>query len=313
MQKALARSYSSLASVLLAIRSSSQIRAATRGGPEPALPAQHVPWRESPLTKWLQPQLAPAAAIVVMAAVAPGVESASETLATLNYVCRFRSAHSGGGVVVKPSWDSPRGQARQRPHSGCAHDAADEHEDDTHCHSPPKHLRGRQMHQCAAQLRNHSAHRHHHPQNACPPAAQPHLRRPQSAHVQSSPSPLKRHARRSGAVSLHAAMTPQEEGQAYEQVLQALRRAGCGLREEVLLEKLLQSLGSAREEVRRRSTVLPGRACCALLRRPCTSVQLPPHVPRSVALSGGNSCSCRRSCRRGRMSHVRSYAANLLV
>ena len=67
--------------------------------------------------------------------------------------------------------------------------------------------------------------------------------------MQPSPSPCKQRARQHQAVSLHEQMGPQEEARAYAQVLQALRRAGVGLREEVLLERLLQSLRDSRETV----------------------------------------------------------------
>lgn len=102
LQRSLSLAYTSLASVLLSLRSSASYHAAIRGADAP-----HVPWRDSPLTKWLQPALSRAVRIVIIGTVAPGVDAAAETLATLHYVSRFRTPSGSAGVLVKPSWQTP--------------------------------------------------------------------------------------------------------------------------------------------------------------------------------------------------------------
>lgn len=102
LQRSLSLAYTSLASVLLSLRSATNYLAAIRGGEAP-----HVPWRDSPLTKWLQPGLSRATRIVIIGTVAPGVDAAAETLATLHYVSRFRSPSGSTGVLVRPSWQTP--------------------------------------------------------------------------------------------------------------------------------------------------------------------------------------------------------------
>ena len=110
LQRSLSLAYASLASVLLALRSAS-------GGTHTAPP--HVPWRDAPLTRWLQPGLGRARRIALVATVAPGVDAAAETLATLNYISRFRSPGNAAGVLVKPAWQSPVA-ARRRSASPAA-------------------------------------------------------------------------------------------------------------------------------------------------------------------------------------------------
>jgi Kinesin motor domain len=93
LQRHLARTYTSLASVLLALK--------TAGS------TQHVPFRDSQLTQWLRPSLQAASSLLLVATISPGTDAAAETLATLNYVSRFRTAAAGSGVLVRPSWASP--------------------------------------------------------------------------------------------------------------------------------------------------------------------------------------------------------------
>ena len=277
LQRGLARAYTSLASVLLALRSSSHLRAALRGAAADAAGA-HVPWRDSPLTKWLRPRLATSASVVVLATVAPGVDCAAETLATLNYVSRFRSPAAGGGVLVKPSWDAPdaavgtvdRSQDRDdRPRrsldmqspgwdgdddGGQWHERAQGHSHARDTADCPQHGRARMYDPLSSPKSL----------DSCDGAG---ARRPQrgSPRKQETRSPLKVQTGRGQAQheyadgltfqrnrsgSPHRRAPSQGEAAAHAQVLQALRRAGGCLREEALLEQLVHSLASARCRVR---------------------------------------------------------------
>ena len=90
----LARSYTALASVLLALRSEAAPAAAAVSHWQPA-DAPHVPWRDSALTKWLRPVLTPTHSLTILATVDPSPDAAQDTLATLTYVSRFRTPRPG--------------------------------------------------------------------------------------------------------------------------------------------------------------------------------------------------------------------------
>ncbi|KAJ9506705.1 hypothetical protein QJQ45_030462, partial [Haematococcus lacustris] len=139
MTRALSLAYSSLTAVCKALRP-----AATAGGASgaarlgradgPATPSSaRVPWRDSPLTRWLQDTLSGAKEMLLLATVAPGAEAAPDTLATLSFASKLRSSSRSDGLVVSASWEastvpsallaqqdrsaSPGARARQRPSS----------------------------------------------------------------------------------------------------------------------------------------------------------------------------------------------------
>ncbi|GAX77516.1 hypothetical protein CEUSTIGMA_g4960.t1 [Chlamydomonas eustigma] len=66
---------------------------------------QLVPWRDNALTRWLREVMEPAEHVLVIATVAPGPEAASDTLATLSYVSRFRTGSGDKGVLITAAWD----------------------------------------------------------------------------------------------------------------------------------------------------------------------------------------------------------------
>lgn len=72
LQRQLSRTYAALTSVLLALRSSNRTPQGlgtfdNQPCPPSCLPPGLVPWRDSALTKWLQPVLATAAVCVILA------------------------------------------------------------------------------------------------------------------------------------------------------------------------------------------------------------------------------------------------------
>ena len=252
LQRSLSLAYASLASVLLALRTTAT----------PATAPSHIPWRDSPLTKWLRAPLAASATVAIVAAVAPGVDAAAETLATLTYVTRFRSPCAGAGVVVKPSWgtpastprgdtgrtlparvavalaspaSSPRRAAPQPPRRGVSAGGAGSPR------SPPAgavlpvrqldaQLRGRRRAAAAARLARSAS--------CCSPRAR-------------DRSPRRRGSGGGGAAAAEAAAGNRSaaDHEAYEEVLEAVRRAGGSLREEALLEQLVEDLSSLRAQV----------------------------------------------------------------
>jgi hypothetical protein len=220
LQRSLSLAYASLASVLLALRSSSHIKAALRG-----CDTHHIPWRDSPLTKWLRPHLSTAAAIVLLATVAPGVEAAADTLATLSYVSRLRTPSAGGGVLVKPSWDSPaRSQVEAR-------------QSRTHVVDSPNWPQGAPDHEIEHTITTY-------PEELSPLCYPNHHRSsPERAEYPSShSSSTMKHGRQAGN-------RRREDHAAYGEVLATLRRAGGSLREEALLEQLVDDLSSLRAQV----------------------------------------------------------------
>ncbi len=79
-------------------------RAAGAGGWMAGPAAGHVPWRDSPLTRWLQQPLAAAGHLLVVAAVSPAPQAAPDTLSTLSYASKLRSgllALGGGGMAAQ--------------------------------------------------------------------------------------------------------------------------------------------------------------------------------------------------------------------
>eukprot|EP00775_Hariotina_reticulata_P006387 gene6387-6619_t len=107
--RSLAVAYNSLGKVLSALRHSAPAAAATAGG-APAGSQLHarVPWRDSPLTRWLQEHLDKATAITLLGTVSLLPESAADTLATVSWLSRFSSASRAGdgGVLVNFAWDA---------------------------------------------------------------------------------------------------------------------------------------------------------------------------------------------------------------
>ncbi|KAK3262294.1 hypothetical protein CYMTET_28844 [Cymbomonas tetramitiformis] len=94
-----------LSTVLLALKAT---------GSHAGLPsrAPHVPWRDSKLTRVLKDGLGESATIFLLATVAPGPESATDTLATLKFARRIRGG-ARAGVRMPPVWLSPpRGSER---------------------------------------------------------------------------------------------------------------------------------------------------------------------------------------------------------
>lgn len=118
LQRQLARSYTALASVLLALRSDSDVATPTTPHRQvPDLP--HVPWRDSPLTKWLRPVLTSIHKLSIIATVDPSADAAQDTLATLTYVSRFRTP--GPGVRISAplpgqvEWEAPSRPGSTQP------------------------------------------------------------------------------------------------------------------------------------------------------------------------------------------------------
>ena len=115
--RSLAIAYSSLGKVLSALRHSAPAAAAAAAAPgnaaagsqlNAASGAARVPWRDSPLTRWLQEHLNKASAISLLGTVSQLPESAADTLATLSWLSRFSSASKSGdgGVLVNFAWDA---------------------------------------------------------------------------------------------------------------------------------------------------------------------------------------------------------------
>ena len=73
----------------------------------------HVPWRECHLTRWLHEALSASSHVVLMGTVAAGAAAASDTLATLNWLSRFRAEGSSLNGAV---WTSPDGAVEGSPH-----------------------------------------------------------------------------------------------------------------------------------------------------------------------------------------------------
>ena len=267
LQRSLSLAYASLASVLLAMRSGPQGSSSATGS--------HVPWRDSPLTKWLRPQVHDASHIVVLATVEPGIGAAAETLATLNYVSRFRSLNAGGGVVVKPSWDAP-GDANNEAHGRhmgdaslhhlCEHGSEDYdryHNGDTgpHCtHTfsaepldSPRSLASDAC--CPAHAQQNSPVRaapcvHSSPCSPGHAMAQQLQRRRQQQAATAQWRQQACSADFDAQASPRGAQEAQADTAAYEAIAHALRRAGGSLREQALLEQLLNRLASASGRVR---------------------------------------------------------------
>ncbi|GMH34090.1 hypothetical protein BSKO_01924 [Bryopsis sp. KO-2023] len=66
----------------------------------------HIPWRDSPLTRWLKESLLQSSLIWVVATVSSAQDDAGDTLATLNYVSRLRSSGKNEGIIVTPRWET---------------------------------------------------------------------------------------------------------------------------------------------------------------------------------------------------------------
>ena len=73
----------------------------------------HVPWRECSLTRWLQEPLTGSSYVVLMGTVAAGSAHAGDTLATLNWLSRFRDEGSPRDEAV---WISPDWEVEGSPH-----------------------------------------------------------------------------------------------------------------------------------------------------------------------------------------------------
>ncbi|KAG2425908.1 hypothetical protein HYH02_014908 [Chlamydomonas schloesseri] len=106
--RSLSLAYTALSGVIAALRAGG---GRGGGGESPPPRHSHVPWRDSPLTRWLKGCLAGAGSILVIAHVAPGPEAAADTLATLSYVNRLRSGPKSDGLVVTATWDAAGGAA----------------------------------------------------------------------------------------------------------------------------------------------------------------------------------------------------------
>lgn len=65
----------------------------------------HIPWRDSPLTRWLKDPLFSAASVLILATVSSNVDSAPDTLATMHWASRLRPNNRAKGVIVTPVWD----------------------------------------------------------------------------------------------------------------------------------------------------------------------------------------------------------------
>ncbi|KAL0042112.1 hypothetical protein WJX77_003665 [Trebouxia sp. C0004] len=103
---ALSKAYSSLTSVLLALKQQ-------RRKQDQEAASVHIPWRECSLTKWLQEPLSGSSYVVLMGTVAAGSSNAGDTLATLNWLSRFRAEGSFHNEAV---WISPDGDVEGSPH-----------------------------------------------------------------------------------------------------------------------------------------------------------------------------------------------------
>lgn len=106
LSRSLSLSYSSLTAVLSALKAGSS--------------GQHVPWRDSALTRWLKDTLSGSPHTLIMATVSPAPEAAPDTLATLSYVSKLRSGSSGEGVVVTATWEhaaAPLTATAVQPHA----------------------------------------------------------------------------------------------------------------------------------------------------------------------------------------------------
>eukprot|EP00210_Caulerpa_lentillifera_P000803 g777.t1 len=66
----------------------------------------HIPWRDSSLTKWLQAYMEHAKVIWILATADGSSKSAEATVGTLNFVSRLRalSLHSKQHTVIRPRW-----------------------------------------------------------------------------------------------------------------------------------------------------------------------------------------------------------------
>ena len=73
----------------------------------------HIPWRECHLTRWLHEALSASSHVVLMGTIAAGAAAAHDTLATLNWLSRFRAEGSSLNGAV---WISPDGAVEGSPH-----------------------------------------------------------------------------------------------------------------------------------------------------------------------------------------------------
>ncbi|KAG1662905.1 hypothetical protein FOA52_009688 [Chlamydomonas sp. UWO 241] len=111
-QRSLNLGLSSLTAVMAVLRAQDAAAASSSGKPgAPASsPPTLVPWRDSPLTRWLREPLGCAGHAVMIGCCAPGPECAADTLGTLAFVARARTGGRGTGVVVSATWDAAVGQ-----------------------------------------------------------------------------------------------------------------------------------------------------------------------------------------------------------
>lgn len=65
----------------------------------------HIPWRDSPLTRWLKDPLFLAASVLMVGTVSASVEAAPDTLATMHWASRLRPTNRSRGIIVTPVWD----------------------------------------------------------------------------------------------------------------------------------------------------------------------------------------------------------------
>ncbi|EFJ43029.1 hypothetical protein VOLCADRAFT_96773 [Volvox carteri f. nagariensis] len=105
LTRSLSLAYASLTAVVTALRGGSGGNG-SRPTDSPSRGHTHVPWRDSPLTRWLKGCLDGSGSILAIATVAPGPEAAADTLATLSYVNRLRSGPKSDGLIVTATWDS---------------------------------------------------------------------------------------------------------------------------------------------------------------------------------------------------------------
>lgn len=78
--------FSSLQSVITALQVAT---AKARAGKALA----HIPWRDSPLTRWLKEPLFSAASVLLLSTVSSAVEAAPDTLATMTWASRLRPSN----------------------------------------------------------------------------------------------------------------------------------------------------------------------------------------------------------------------------
>ncbi|GIL61182.1 hypothetical protein Vafri_15579, partial [Volvox africanus] len=114
LTRSLSLAYASLTAVITALRGGSSNGGVSGPGgarvtDSPSRGHTHVPWRDSPLTRWLKGCLDGSGSILAIATVAPGPEAAADTLATLSYVNRLRSGPKSDGLIVTATWDSADG------------------------------------------------------------------------------------------------------------------------------------------------------------------------------------------------------------